>query len=57
MDRARKTKEGYLLIAICAACWGMMAILTRKLSELGFDSMSIATLRPTFAVLFYVLFN
>ncbi|MBF8982042.1 EamA family transporter [Lutibacter sp. B2] len=57
MDHARKTKEGYLLIAICAACWGMMAILTRKLSELGFDSMSIATLRPTFAVLFYVLFN
>ncbi|MCY6371040.1 DMT family transporter [Clostridium ganghwense] len=57
MNNTNKIRESYLLVAISAACWGMMAILTRKLEELGFDSISISALRPTVAVLFYVLFT
>ncbi|MCT4604535.1 MAG: DMT family transporter [Marinisporobacter sp.] len=57
MNDSKKLKEGYLFVVICAACWGMMAILTRKLSELGFDDLSISALRPTVAVIFYVIYN
>lgn len=57
MENSKKITEGYLFVAISAACWGMMAVLTKKLSEVGFDSMAISALRPTVAVLFYVLYN
>ncbi|NMM64852.1 EamA family transporter [Clostridium sp. P21] len=57
MNDAKITKYGYLLITLAGACWGMMGVLTRGLSNLGFSPLQIASLRPTVAVLFYVLFN
>lgn len=57
MENSRKITRGYWLVAISALCWGMMAVLTRKLDEIGFSSMAISALRPSVAVVFYVLYN
>lgn len=57
MNNSKNVKYGYWLVALAGACWGMMGVLTRGLSNVGFDSLEIASLRPTVAVLFYVLFN
>lgn len=49
-------KKGYILVLLAGTCWGMMGVLTRGLSETGLNSFQIAALRPSVAVLFYVIY-
>ncbi|MFD3155493.1 DMT family transporter [Haloimpatiens sp. FM7330] len=57
MEDSKKVTEGYLLVALCGTCWGLMGVLTKKLDLLGFDEFSVAALRPTVAVAFYLLYT
>ena len=53
----KKIKEGYALVLLAGTSWGMMGVLTRELNLLGFDSIEIAALRPSVAVIFYLIIN
>ncbi|MCY6485142.1 EamA family transporter [Clostridium aestuarii] len=57
MENTKKVNEGYMLVALAGVCWGLMGILTKKLDILGFDELSVSALRPTVAVIFYVIYN
>ncbi|KAJ53128.1 drug/metabolite transporter (DMT)-like permease [Clostridium tetanomorphum] len=52
-----KNKKGYLLALIAGASWGAMGIFVKNLGNMGLDSMTISSFRPTIAVLVYVLIN
>lgn len=56
MEDSKKVVQGYLLVALCGTCWGLMGVLTKELDVLGFDGFSISALRPTVAALFYLIY-
>lgn len=57
MDKNINATKGYVLAIIAGVCFGLMGVLTRGLSELGFNSLQISSMRPTIAVIVYVLIN
>lgn len=57
MGDSKKVVQGYLLVALCGTCWGLMGVLTKKLDLLGFDEFSVSALRPTVAAIFYLLYT
>lgn len=57
MEDSKKVVQGYLLVALCGTCWGLMGVLTKQLDVLGFDEFSVAALRPTVAAVFYFLYT
>jgi drug/metabolite transporter (DMT)-like permease len=50
-----KQNIGSVLIIIAACFWGSMGIFVRKLSDFGFDSIQIVSIRVTLAALFFYL--
>lgn len=57
MDDTKNVKYGYILAILAGSCWGLMGILTRGLSDVGFNSLQIAALRPTVAIVVYGLYH
>lgn len=53
MDRKNKNAPGIVLIVVAAVFWGTMGIFVRKLSEYGFGSIQIVTIRLTLAALVF----
>ena len=53
MDRKNKNAPGIVLIVVAAVFWGTMGIFVRKLSEYGFSSIQIVTIRLTLAALVF----
>ncbi|MBO4910598.1 MAG: EamA family transporter [Lachnospiraceae bacterium] len=52
----RNKKLDFILIIVAACFWGSMGIFVRKLTEFGFDSIQIVSIRVTLAALIFALF-
>ncbi|MCY6484147.1 EamA family transporter [Clostridium aestuarii] len=57
MTDYNKNKHGYLLALLAGVSWGFMGIFVKNLDDLGFNSMTISSFRPTIAVIFYLIIN
>jgi drug/metabolite transporter (DMT)-like permease len=50
-----KRNLGPLLIVLAGCFWGSMGIFVRKLSDFGFSSVQIVSIRVTLAALFFCI--
>lgn len=57
MGDSANIKKGYFYALLAGASWGAMGIFVKNLSNLGFDSMTISSFRPTVAVIAYIIIN
>ncbi|HHT51039.1 MAG TPA: EamA family transporter [Eubacteriaceae bacterium] len=52
---SNKERTGIYLIIIAAIGWGLLGTFTKLLGYYSYDSITIATFRPTMAVIFYII--
>ncbi|MBE6064919.1 DMT family transporter [Clostridium cochlearium] len=57
MTNSNESKKGILLALLAGASWGAMGIFVKNLEQLGFSPMAISSLRPTIAILPYIIIN
>ncbi|WP_186429535.1 DMT family transporter [Clostridium sp. BSD9I1] len=57
MGDSNNIKKGYFYALLAGASWGTMGIFVKNLADLGFDSMTISSFRPTVAVIAYIIIN